>query len=78
MAGEARPFSIIDCLAVSYRIGGRGQWRVEESELDGYIARMYEQTRRFVAEHPFGATDTDESDRITAFVEKRDPVYRGR
>lgn len=41
------------------KIGGRGQWRVEESVLDDYIAHMYEQTRRFVADHPFGATSND-------------------
>ena len=27
------------------KVGGRGQWRVEESELEDYIARMYAQTR---------------------------------
>jgi len=36
------------------KIGGRGQWRVEESELEAFIKRMYEQTERFVASHPFG------------------------
>ncbi|MDP9094693.1 MAG: helix-turn-helix domain-containing protein [Actinomycetota bacterium] len=35
------------------KIGGRGQWRVEHSKLEEYIARMYDQTRRFVDEHPF-------------------------
>jgi excisionase family DNA binding protein len=35
------------------KIGGRGQWRVEQSKLEDYIARMYEQTKQFVAEHPF-------------------------
>lgn len=40
------------------KIGGRGQWRVEQAQLDDYIDRMYEQTRRFVAEHPFGATES--------------------
>jgi excisionase family DNA binding protein len=30
------------------KVGGRGQWRVEESELDAYIDRMYEQTRAMV------------------------------
>lgn len=30
------------------KVGGRGQWRVEESELDAYIERMYEQTRALV------------------------------
>ena len=36
------------------KVGGRGQWRVEQSELEGYIQRMYSQTREFVAAHPFG------------------------
>ncbi len=37
---------------VAIKIGGRGQWRVERSELEAYIARMYDQTREFVASHP--------------------------
>lgn len=37
------------------KVGGRGQWRVEVTQLDAYIARMYEQTLHFVAEHPFTA-----------------------
>lgn len=36
------------------KIGGRGQWRVEASELEGYIQRKYDETRAFVAAHPFG------------------------
>ena len=35
------------------KIGGRGQWRVEASELEGYIERAYAQTREFVQEHPY-------------------------
>jgi excisionase family DNA binding protein len=35
------------------KIGGRGQWRVEREKLESYIARMYDQTRQFVAAHPF-------------------------
>lgn len=31
------------------KVGGRGQWRVEVDELDGYIERMYAQTREFVS-----------------------------
>lgn len=27
------------------KIGGRGQWRVEKTELEDYIQRMYRQTR---------------------------------
>jgi excisionase family DNA binding protein len=35
------------------KIGGRGQWRVEASELEGYIERAYAQTREFVEDHPY-------------------------
>ena len=41
------------------KIGGRGQWRVEASELEGYIARMYSETREFVSTHRFGRPDDD-------------------
>ena len=30
------------------KVGGRGQWRVETSELEEYIQRMYSQTRALV------------------------------
>lgn len=36
------------------KVGGRGQWRVESTELEAYITRMYDQTRAFVEAHPFG------------------------
>lgn len=39
------------------KIGGRGQWRVEQGKLEDYIARMYEQTKQFVADHPFVEAD---------------------
>ena len=47
------------------KIGGRGQWRVEVSELEAYIARMYAQTRDFVTTHRFGrsAEDGEDDDR---------------
>ena len=35
------------------KIGGRGQWRVEDSKLEDYIAKAYRTTRAFVNEHPF-------------------------
>ena len=35
------------------KIGGRGQWRVEASELEDYIQRMYAETRTFVDQHPY-------------------------
>ncbi len=37
------------------KVGGRGQWRVETEALESYIQRMYDETRRFVAAHPFGS-----------------------
>ena len=36
------------------KIGGRGQWRVEQSKLEEYIARLYDETRTFVERHPLG------------------------
>jgi excisionase family DNA binding protein len=35
------------------KIGGRGQWRVESSQLEAYIERLYKETQTFVAEHPY-------------------------
>lgn len=35
------------------KIGGRGQWRVEDEQLEAYIAEAYKRTREFVAGHPF-------------------------
>lgn len=32
------------------KLGGRGVWRVEASELESYIQRMYEQTRATIAQ----------------------------
>ena len=34
------------------KIGARGQWRVELTQLENYIARMYVETSQFVATHP--------------------------
>lgn len=42
------------------KIGGRGQWRVESTALEEYIARQYQQTREFVQAHPFGPDDGSE------------------
>ncbi|HEX8781682.1 MAG TPA: helix-turn-helix domain-containing protein [Nocardioides sp.] len=35
------------------KIGGRGQWRVESSQLESFIERMYQETAAFVDDHPF-------------------------
>jgi len=44
------------------KIGGRGQWRVEAVALEEYIQRMYEDTRRFVAEHPLNGEEPPPDD----------------
>lgn len=43
------------------KIGGRGQWRVERERLEAYIARMYEQTRDFLDQHPFSEAGAEET-----------------
>ena len=42
------------------KIGGRGQWRVERSQLEDYIARAYAETRAFVSSHPLGRDAPEE------------------
>lgn len=44
------------------KIGGRGQWRVDEAELESYIDRMYSQTEDFVRSHPFGREEVVEDE----------------
>jgi excisionase family DNA binding protein len=39
------------------KIGGRGQWRVESSQLEAYIERMYDEAKAFVDAHPFTEGD---------------------
>jgi excisionase family DNA binding protein len=36
------------------KVGGRGQWRVEQTQLDAWIASRYEETAAFVAANPLG------------------------
>jgi excisionase family DNA binding protein len=44
------------------KVGGRGQWRVESSELEAYISRMYAETADFVRSHPLGRDEAPPSD----------------
>ena len=44
------------------KIGGRGQWRVEYTELEAYIAAAYQTTRDFIARHPFVGDDTADAE----------------
>ena len=39
------------------KLGGRGQWRVEASELEAFIARAYDDTSAFIDQHPFEEAD---------------------
>ena len=39
------------------KIGGRGQWRVAVSDYEAYVERQFEETKKFVEEHPFSETD---------------------
>jgi hypothetical protein len=39
------------------KVGGRGQWRVESTELEAYIGRCYEETAQLVAS---GGLSTDD------------------
>lgn len=42
------------------KIGGRGQWRVEQSQLETFIGRLYDETATFIAEHPFQRAEIHE------------------
>jgi excisionase family DNA binding protein len=44
------------------KIGGRGQWRVEDTALEAYIERMYDEAREFVDTHPFTEGDSKGDD----------------
>jgi excisionase family DNA binding protein len=44
------------------KIGGRGQWRVESTQLESYIERMYDEARAFVDAHPFSETEAAPAD----------------
>jgi len=44
------------------KIGGRGQWRVSEDDLEAYIAELKTATRKFIDDHPFETSDTLDED----------------
>ncbi len=37
------------------KVGGRGQWRISQDDLQAYVTKAYADTRVFVADHPFGS-----------------------
>jgi excisionase family DNA binding protein len=44
------------------KVGGRGQWRVEATELEAYITRCYEETAELVAHQGAGGLEDLELD----------------
>ncbi len=42
------------------KIGGRGQWRVETTELEAYIRRLYHETTEFITSHPYGEAESSD------------------
>ena len=46
------------------KIGGRGQWRVEATELEAYIQRAYADTKTFIDEHPFEDADQQTGEQV--------------
>ena len=42
------------------KLGGRGQWRVETSELEAFIERMYAETQEHLREQRKGAAAASE------------------
>ncbi len=44
------------------KIGGRGQWRVERSQLEAYIDRAYTETRAFIRANPLGRAEPTPAD----------------
>lgn len=44
------------------KIGGRGQWRVESTQLETFIERMYAETKQFVDQHPYVEAESGRSE----------------
>jgi excisionase family DNA binding protein len=44
------------------KIGGRGQWRVEATVLEQYIADRYRETEEYVRSHPLAGEAVDVAD----------------
>jgi excisionase family DNA binding protein len=53
------------------KVGGRGQWRIEASELEAYIQRKYAETRALVRACP-GPTGTNTLDDLDASDDPED------
>jgi excisionase family DNA binding protein len=42
------------------KVGGRGQWRIERSKLEEYIARKYDETAEWVKSNPLIERDDED------------------
>jgi excisionase family DNA binding protein len=40
------------------KVGGRGQWRVDKTQLESYIERLHEETREWAKSHPLNPRDS--------------------
>lgn len=41
------------------QVGGRGQWRVERTDLEQYIAQQYAATESYISQHPFRVSEDE-------------------
>jgi excisionase family DNA binding protein len=54
----AQAYALVRSKALpAIKVGGRGQWRVEAAQLEAYIRRAYDETEKFLDEHPYGRAD---------------------
>lgn len=44
------------------KVGGRGQWRIERSRLEEYIAQKYEETAAWAKANPLVGADSPDDD----------------
>jgi excisionase family DNA binding protein len=48
------------------KIGGRGQWRVSETDFEDYIAQQRVETQKFIDAHPFDPAEAPVDDDVTS------------
>ena len=44
------------------KLGGRGVWRVDRNQLEGYIERLHDETREWAKAHPLSGSESPEED----------------
>ena len=54
------------------KLGGRGQYRVEQREIDRYVERLYTETKEWIAAHPF--VESPSPSERTAAGDEDDPT----